>query len=203
MDCNDDKYTKMFVKPSYGGNMMNELIQNIMDNVDKKGVQRDCKKLLKKCNLKSEKDTGFITELAIWLYIYGYEKEAISVCDLFANEKFTGNYTLWSNIDHAYCLKARILREQGNLNESQKIIKFVNQYRHPELYINGVEHFLKTLDINIQSNLDYNSKAGARGWRLLKFELAIAYREAGKYPLPDEQLEEVIDELKSILSKEP
>ncbi len=96
--------------------------------------------------MKSEKDTGFITELAIWLYIYGYEKEAISVCDLFINEKFNGNYTLWSNIDHAYCLKARILREQGNLHESQNIIKFVNQYRHPELYINGVEHFAKTLD---------------------------------------------------------
>ena len=110
-----------------------------------------------------------------WLVCYS---DTISVCDLFANEKFTGNYTLWSNIDHAYCLKSRILREHGNLNESQKIIKFVNQYRHPELYINGVEHFLKTLDINIQSNLDYNSKAGARGWRLLKFELAIAYREA-------------------------
>ena len=75
-------------------------------------------------------------------------------------------------------------------------------YITPKRIITGVEHFLKTLDINIQSNLDYNSKAGARGWRLLKFELAIAYREAGKYPLPDEQLEEVIDELKSILSKE-
>ncbi len=30
---------------------MNELIQNIMDTVDKKGVQSDCKKILKKCNL--------------------------------------------------------------------------------------------------------------------------------------------------------
>ncbi|HCJ74986.1 hypothetical protein ACTQ1U_13880 [Thermoguttaceae bacterium LCP21S3_D4] len=65
-----------------------------------------------------------------------------------------------------------------------------------------MEYFLKTLDINIQSNLDCNSKAGARGWRLLKLELAIAYREAGKYPLPDEQLEEIIDELKGLLSKE-
>ena len=38
MDCNDSKYTKMFVKPSYGGNMMNELIQNIMDNIDKNTI---------------------------------------------------------------------------------------------------------------------------------------------------------------------
>ncbi len=85
----------------------NELIQNIMANIDKKGVQRDCKKLLKKCNMKSEKDTGFVTELAVWLYIYGYTKEAAAVCDLFANEEFDGNYTLWDNKDHAYCLESK------------------------------------------------------------------------------------------------
>ena len=128
---------------------MNELIQEIMSNINKKGIQRDCKKILKKCSMKSAKDTGFITELAVWLYIYGYTQEAISVCDLFSNEKFDGNYTLWSNIDHAYCLKARILREMGKVKESQEIIKFVNKYRHPELYINGVEWFTKTIDVNI------------------------------------------------------
>ena len=117
--------------------------------------------------MKSAKDTGFITELAVWLYIYGYTREAISVCDLFANEKFDGNYTLWSNIDHAYCLKARILREMGKVKESQEIITFVNKYRHPELYINGIEWFTKIIDVNIQSNLDANSKARARSWRLV------------------------------------
>ena len=86
--------------------------------------------------------------------------------------------TLWSNIDHAYCLKARIFREMGKVKESQEIITFVNKYRHPELYINGVEWFTKTIDVNIQSNLDANSKARARSWRLLKLEEAIAHREA-------------------------
>ena len=82
--------------------------------------------------MKSAKDTGLITELAIWLYVYDYKREAVSVCDLFKNESFDGNYTLWDNIDHAWCLKARILREQGDLNESKQIIEFVNQYRKPE-----------------------------------------------------------------------
>ena len=181
---------------------MNELIQEIMLNINKKGIQKDCKKILKKCSMKSAKDTGFITELAVWLYIYGYTREAISVCDLFANEKFDGNYTLWSNMDHAYCLKARILREMGKLKESQEIIKFVNKYRHPELYINGVEWFTKTIDVNIQSNLDANSKARARSWRLLKLEEAIAHREAGKYPISSDILDKTIDELKEILSAE-
>lgn len=36
---------------------MNETIQNIMDTVNKKGVQSNCKKILKKCSMKPVKDT--------------------------------------------------------------------------------------------------------------------------------------------------
>lgn len=58
---------------------MNETIQNIMDTVNKKGVQSNCKKILKKCSMKSAKDTGLITELAIWLYVHDYKSEAVSL----------------------------------------------------------------------------------------------------------------------------
>ena len=68
--------------------------------------------------------------------------------------------------------------------------------------INGVEWFTKTIDVNIQSNLDANSKARARSWRLLKLEEAIAHREAGKYPISSDILDKTIDELKEILSAE-
>lgn len=152
--------------------------------------------------MKSAKDTGWVTELAIWLYIYGYNQEAISVCDIFKNEKFSGNYTLWTNIDNAYCLKARILREQGNMSKSKEIIKYVNQHRHPELYKNGVDWFLNTLNTNIESNLNDNCKTGARSWRLLKLELAIANKEAGQYPVSDDELEIIIKGLKNLLAQE-
>ena len=104
---------------------MQELIQNILATVDKKGVQRDGKKILKKCSMKSARDTGYVIELAVWLYVYGHDREAAAVCGLLAGETFSGNYTLWDNIDHACCLKARILREQGNLEESRQIIRRV------------------------------------------------------------------------------
>ncbi len=52
--------------------------------------------------------------------------------------------------------------------------------------------------MNIQSNLDANSKARARSWRLLKLEEAIAHREAGKYPISSDILDKTIDELKEI-----
>lgn len=45
--------------------MMNELIMGIMNSIDKKGIQKNCKRILKKCSIKSAKDTGLTTELAI------------------------------------------------------------------------------------------------------------------------------------------
>ena len=90
----------------------------------------------------------------------------------------------------------------GSLEESQKIIRFINQYRHPELYQNDVDWFIHTLDLNIKNSLEIHSKASTNGWRLLKLEKVIAYKEAGSYPLKDEQLEVIIQNLKTILAKQ-
>ena len=72
---------------------MQELIQNILATVDKKGVQRDGKKILKKCSMKSARDTGYVIELAVWLYVYGHDREAAAVCGLDTPEvTLTVNY---------------------------------------------------------------------------------------------------------------
>ena len=160
---------------------MTELIQNIMNTVDKRTVQSNCKKIIKKCSFKSDKDLGNVTELAVWLYVYSYYEYAAAVCDILKDVKFTGNYTLWGNVDSALCLKARILREQGKANESAAIIRFINEYRNPDLYENLVKWFTETLDKNIYACLESNTKADAKSWRLLKLESAIKYKEGGKY----------------------
>ena len=51
----------------------------------------------------------------------------------------------------------------------------------------------------IEINLKNNRKEGAKSWRLLKLEKAIAYREAGQYPLSNDKLEKIIEELKKIM----
>lgn len=181
---------------------MQEIIQPIMDKVTKKAVQSNCKKILKKCSFKSSKDIGNITELVIWLYVYDYYDEAIKVCDMIEDIEFTGNYTLWDNIDHALCVKARILRERGKTAESAAIIKYINQYRAPHLYKNIKDWFLHTLDKNIENSIRDNCKSGAKGWRLIKLENAIAYREAGKFPVSDRKLEKIISDMKDILKEE-
>lgn len=181
---------------------VNTIIQSIMDTVDKKNVQSNCKKLLKKCNFKSTVDMGYLEDLATWLYVYGYYEEVIKIYNIIKEIQFDGNHTLWSKIDTILCIKARISREHGDITESKKIIKFVNQYRAPELYENIVDWFLNTLDLNIKNSIEqFHSKALERDWRLSKLICAICYREAGQFPVSDDKLESIIKEQVDFLSK--
>ena len=153
---------------------MTEIIQSIMDAVDKKKVQSYCKKVLKKCSFKSVKDMRNLTGLVIWLYVYGLYDEIISISELIKNVEFAGNYTLWNEFDKIYCFKARILRERGEVHEAQEIIDFVNRYRNPKLYPNLVDWFQNTLDLNIKNAVEqFNSKANEISWREVKLESAI------------------------------
>lgn len=168
---------------------MQEVITSIQEKVEKKTVQSLCKKVLKKCSFNSQNDLGNLEDLAYWLYIYEYYEEAVAVCDLFNGMQFTGNYNLWSVADSAFCLKSRILRERGEHGESKKLVERINEHRHPELYINTVQWYRETLDINIQSDDEYHTRGIYPGWRFVKLKAAINRREAGNYPISDEEFE--------------
>lgn len=181
---------------------MEQIIIDILNRVDKKTVQRAGKRILKKCSFKSSKDLSYIEELALWLYIYGHYEDAIKVCNLVEGVEFTGNYTLWDIIDLCLCIKARILRKNGDTESAEKIIKRVNEYRHPELYHNGIDWYTETVNYNIESNLKDGFKAGARDWKMIKLDHAIRYLEAGGYPLDDSILEQDIKDLVEELKNE-
>ena len=106
---------------------MQELLENIVNTVEKKKVQGLCKKIIKKFSVKSKTDL-----------------------------EFTGNYTLWDYTDNALCLKARILREQGELAKREILIEKVNEYRHPELYKNLIDWYRVTVNANIASDDEYH-----------------------------------------------
>lgn len=181
---------------------LNEVMQNILDYIDKKKVQSYAKKVLKKCSFKSAKDLKNLSGLVIWLYVYQYYDEIIKIGDIVNNIEFTGNYTLWGEIDTILCIKARVLREQGQKQKANKIIEFVNQYRNPNLYANLLYWFENTLDLNIKNAIEqFDSKAHEISWREVKLESAIKYREAGQFPLSDDKLEDIIKTQIDILSK--
>ena len=133
---------------------MQDIIEKIINKVDKKKVQSCCKKILKKCSFGSTRDLDNVTELATWLYIYGYYKEAIEVCEILKNVKFTGDYSIWWRVEYCYCLKARILREKGILEGRQELLEIINSHRNSELYDNLVEWYRTTLNENIQGEIE-------------------------------------------------
>ena len=94
--------------------------------------------------------------------------------------------------DGAFCLKARILRERGEIDERKKLVERINEHRHPELYINNVKWYRETLNINIQADDDYHTKGIYPGWRFVKLKVAIKNREAGNHPIHDEEFEQDI-----------
>ena len=180
---------------------MQEVITAIQQKVNKKKVQSLCNKVLKKCSFNSQIDLVNLMDIAYWLYIYEFYDEAIQVCDLFNDMQFTGNYTLWSAADGAFCLKSRILRERGEIEESKKLVERINEHRHPELYINGVQWYRETININIQTDDEYHTKGIYPGWRFRKLIAAIKNREGGNHPIPDEEFESDIAELLAYLKQ--
>lgn len=181
---------------------MKETVQSIMDTVEKKKVQTYCKKVLKKCSFKSVNDMHNLADLADWLYVYGYYEEILKIAECIKEIQFSGNYALWDHVDSIYCMKARILRERGEVREAQEIIDFINQYRAPHLYKNVAGWFNGTLEENIQTAVEtYHSKAEEYAWRIVKLNCALIYREAGQFPMTDDDLEQIIREQIEILSK--
>ena len=168
-----------------------ELLNSIQDKTSCKLVKRNCKKIAKKLSFKSEKDTGLVTELAVLLYILDMYNEAIDVCDLLSDVEFTGNYTLWSNIEDARTLKIRILKEQNSNINTNIILNTIIPYLHPELYYNQVK-CLELYDRNIKST-------NYIGWKLLKLEKMIYYLEIPDFPIDRETTNEEIIKLKNEL----
>ena len=180
---------------------MEELIQRIIDTVDKKKVQSLCKKILKKCSFKSSRDLDNVIDLAVWLYIYEYYDYSVSVCDILTGLEFTGNYNLWDSTDIALCLKARIMREQGITANREQLLEKVNEHRHPELYGNLIDWYRGTVNKNIGFDDQYHPNKIYPGWRLVKLKVAIKYKEAGGHPISDEEFESDIKEIVNLLKQ--
>jgi hypothetical protein len=53
-----------------------------------------------------------VTELAYWCHIFRRDGEALEVCAFLAQYQFAGNYALWTPVEFALALQARLLRKQ-------------------------------------------------------------------------------------------
>lgn len=92
-------------------------------------------------------------------------------------------------------------REQGILEDRERLLEKINEHREPALYINGVEWYRTTLNENIRGEVEDSPRTLGYGWRIIKIKYAIRYREAGGHPIPDEEFDNDIREIVDILKQ--
>ncbi len=177
-----------------------ELAAQLLEKNEHKNVKSICKQIIKGYKPTRQKDGINVRDLAAWLYVFGNTEDVLAVCEAVSDITFNGNYTIWDCYASVRCFAARVLREQGREEEAKEIVDFLNQYTHPELYVNLKKWFTETLDRNIQSNEEAGRRANANSWRIMKLLQAIQYRELGSSPYTDKELENIIEEMTEMLS---
>lgn len=78
-----------------------------------KQINSSLKKCLKKLSFRSSADLENLANLAHWLYVFGYNDDALRATGIVDDIKFAGNFDLWSPIETLLLLQARILRLQN------------------------------------------------------------------------------------------
>ena len=175
-----------------------KFIEEIRDNISNKKIKSYCNKVLKKLNFKSSNDMQNLAMLAEHLYIFGFYEEVLAIADIVKSVEFTGDYTLWGEIEGIRAIEIRILREQNWNIEADNVLKTLVPYFDPSLYENQKKAF-SIYDRNILASLENGSKQGAISWQLIKLGLMIQYYETPDFPIDKETLNEDIVKLKSEL----
>ena len=174
----------------------NNTIDLLKEQCEIKMIVRNCNRYLKKYSEKSYKDIGNLVELIVLLYIFDMYAEALSVCNLLGSVKFTGNYTIWSQVINARFVVAKILLEKNNEEKSIKIVNEHLKYLDPNLYSSQADMLEEVYERNIKH-------AGTKGRmisaKLIKLELLIRHSMTPDFAIKKEILDKEIVELKAEL----
>jgi hypothetical protein len=53
-----------------------------------------------------------MTELAYWCHIFRRDGEVLEICEFLTRYEFAGNYAIWTQVEFALALQARLLRKR-------------------------------------------------------------------------------------------
>ncbi|MBK9924783.1 MAG: hypothetical protein IPP66_05765 [Anaerolineales bacterium] len=91
-------------------------------NFKEKKILPALKKCIKKLSFKSSADLSNLLDLAMWLYVYGYDNHALKATQIIDELEFKGDFNIWTPVEKILLLQARIYREQGKKSKVQKSI---------------------------------------------------------------------------------
>ena len=198
--------------------MDNTLFETIMNNYSQKKIVSICKKLIKKCSFGSMQDAWNLNDLAYWLFIYDYKKEALSVAQFTHDIPFPGKsaFNVWSFILTLWGLEVHILKEIGNTKEAEIRIKAMDAIWMTPIGVVDTKEKQEKNEYNRRSRFLYpdilrsnqiessTSTRDANEWRFIALKTMIGYSSTGLFPNLKEHYHELsldISEYISILSK--
>ncbi len=117
-------------------------------------------------SLKSMKDVGEIYELAAYLFVFGDYDLCYSVCSMFDEMCFCGDYGTWDSVSRCRTMQVAINRMNGNEAKATQVLNTILPYEAADLYNNAWNYTYKT-GLELRTLYD-EAKAGLRTPRIVR-----------------------------------
>jgi hypothetical protein len=127
------------------------------------------------------------TSAAYWCHVFRRDDEALEICTFLARYDFAGNYALWTPVESALALRARLLRSGRNAAEAGGCVQRI---RDAGFVCDRLEGALLDRNSALKVALERHSRAAERDARLLRLrELCFIIELGGSRTLPVQEAE--------------
>lgn len=165
------------------------LFETIQAQHTEKPIVSMCKKLIKKCSFNSGADIQNLCHLAYWLYVYGYEDDALLVCETTHDADYPGKggFNVWDFIIYMWGLEAHIMKCRNLTEEAAERIKKMDDLwlltstapEHEEARRNRFTVDSCSYEKEISNAA---TSSAANRWRFLALFKLIGYGTTGLFP---------------------
>lgn len=190
---------------------MDNLFEYIKDKYGQKKIQSLCKKLIKKCSFNSGADARNLTDLAYWLFVYGYYDDVHLIYEYTKQAKFPGKgiFNVWSPLHEIWGLEIYLSPNEPEHN-AEIIAEVERHIKSAPMYNELAEKVRRErIDFDFVSAEKYfkpeDKSALAMDYRIIGLEGLIGIASIGIYPklLADKQkidskIEEYLEVLQTV-----
>lgn len=128
------------------------------------------------------------TALAVLLHVFGRDNETLEVCQALGQIQFDGKYNLWSAVEQALALQARLVRARGETAEADECVRRIRAAGFVNERLEGL--LLDRNDTVKEAVKDGHKKSEQAGRLTMAKELAFIIELGGSKKCPVDRMEE-------------
>ena len=125
--------------------------------------------------------------LAVLFHVFERDDEALEVCRALGQIRFDGKFSLWSGVETALTLQARLLRRRGGTAEADESVRRVREAGYSENRLDGI--LLDRNDTVSEAVKDGNKKSELAGRLTMAKEIAFIIELGGSEKCPVDRME--------------